>query len=169
MAPVTVLHYVTQWLWLSDSFVFGPISAAHHQPVVVSRMSPLNVHVYPPPKHFHALDGADAVGEVPAEGLETAEVVARLLGSLRPDVVHVHHGYALSDATAIADLLQVPLVVSFWGYDVTALPTVDPYRVKPYLHAPASVLVPSRFLAHRVHALAPRERSFIAACNDASV
>lgn len=150
MPALTVLHYVTQWLWLSDSFVYGPISTSQHRPVVVSRMPAVNGHVYPPPPDFHVVQ---ADGPVPAEGRPTAERVAELLGPLRPDLIHLHHGYCLPDATAIAELLAIPLVVSFWGYDVTALPGSDPARLNSYLTAPAAVQVPSRFLADRVVAL----------------
>ncbi|MGH3713111.1 MAG: glycosyltransferase [Micromonosporaceae bacterium] len=148
MRRATVLHYVTQWMWLSDSFVFGPIAASRHRTVVVSRMAVINEHVYPPPPDLLSL-GSDA----PAEGPHTAAVVIERLGQIRPDLVHVHHGYSLPDAAAVADAFHVPLVVSFWGYDVTALPGKDPRRLYPHLGAPDVVVVPSRFLAGKVLSL----------------
>jgi colanic acid/amylovoran biosynthesis glycosyltransferase len=151
-----VLHCLTQWMWLSDSFVYGPISVSRHRPVVFSRMEVINAHVYPPPADLFSLSGAaeqQGGGEVPAEGPPTATAVARFLGPIRADVVHLHHGYNLPDASAIASLLRVPLVVSFWGYDVTGLPAREPERLSVYLSVPDIILVPSRFLAHTVAAL----------------
>ena len=80
-------------------------------------------------------------------------MITRILGPSRPDLVHLHHGYGLPDATAIAGRLGVPLVVSFWGYDVTALPSKEPERLVRYLGVPDVVLVPSQFLARKVIAL----------------
>ena len=148
MRRATVLHYVTQWMWLSDSFVFGPIAASRHRTVAVSRMAVINDHAYPPPPHLVSL-GSDA----PVEGPDTAAVVVERLGGTRPDLIHVHHGYSLPDAAAIAHAFQVPLVVSFWGYDVTALPSEDPQRLGPHLGTADVVLVPSQFLARKVLSL----------------
>lgn len=148
MRTARILHYLTQWMWLSDSFVFGPIAVTQHLPAVVSRMPVINDHVYPPPRHLISL-GADA----PKEGAATAAAVVERLGGLRPDLVHLHHGYCLPDATALASALGVPLVVSFWGYDVTALPYSEPERIRPYLSTPDVVIVPSRFLADVVLSL----------------
>lgn len=79
--------------------------------------------------------------------------VRTLLGHDIPDVVHLHHGYSLPDAGAVARSLRRPLVVSFWGYDATALPVRDPRRVLDHVPEIALALVPSRFLADRVIAL----------------
>jgi len=147
----TVLHCLTQWMWLSDSFVYGPISVSGHRSVAFSRMEAINVQVYPPPADLYCLASAD--GQVPAEGAQTAAAVARFLGPVRADVVHLHHGYNLPDASAIASLLRVPLVVSFWGYDVTVLPATEPERINGYLSEPDLILVPSRFLAGTVERL----------------
>jgi glycosyltransferase involved in cell wall biosynthesis len=144
----TVLHYLTQWMWLSDSFVFGPIAASRHHKTVVSRMPIINDQVYPPPPDTFSL-GTDP----PAEGPDTAAAVVKRLGRVRPDLIHVHHGYSLPDASAVARALQVPLLVSFWGYDATALPDRDPQRLRPYLNSPDVVVVPSRFLADKVFSL----------------
>jgi colanic acid/amylovoran biosynthesis glycosyltransferase len=148
MTRVTVLHYLTQWMWLSDSFVFGPIMASRHRSVVVSRMRLINEGVYPPPPGTLSL-GTDP----PAEGPDTAAIVVERLSLLRPDLVHVHHGYSLPDASAVARAFNVPLLVSFWGYDVTALPSKEPTRVGPYIDAPDAVVVPSQFLAVKVLSL----------------
>lgn len=150
MRHTRVLHYLTQWMWLSNSFVYGPVSVSRHHTVAVSRMPMINGLVYRPPRDFHDLTEG---GTAPAEGSETAERVMRLIGTPLPGVVHAHHGYGLPDSAAIAAGLGVPLIVSFWGYDVTALPAKEPERVMPYLAVPDVVLVPSRFLATRVEAL----------------
>jgi colanic acid/amylovoran biosynthesis glycosyltransferase len=145
MRRAAILHYLTQWMWLSDSFVYGPIAVTRHRPTVVSRMPIINDHIYPPPSDLVSL-GDDA----PAEGDDTAALVVERLGSLRPDLVHVHHGYSLPDAASIARAFRVPLVVSFWGYDVTAMPSREPGRICPYLNEMDIAVVPSRFLAARI-------------------
>ena len=150
MTEPIVLHYLTQWIWLSDRFVAGPLAAGRHRPVVVSRMPLTNTGVFPPPADCHSL--AD-IEPIPDEGAATATAVRTLLGADIPDVVHLHHGYSLPDAKAIARSLRRPLVVSFWGYDATALPARDPRRVLDHVPEVDLALVPSRFLADRVIAL----------------
>jgi colanic acid/amylovoran biosynthesis glycosyltransferase len=161
MTP-TVLHYLTQWMWLSDSFVHGPISVSPSAATVVSRMPVVNAGVYPPPAGLISL-GDDA----PAEGDATAEaVIGRMVGGARPELVHLHHGYCLPDAAALARALGVPLVASFWGYDVTALPRKEPERLVPLLPAVDKVIVPSRFFADIVRGLgvAPERIEVIPGC-----
>ena len=68
-------------------------------------------------------------------------------------MVHVHHGYSLPDAAAVAAAFEVPLVASFWGYDVTALPAKDPQRIGSHLGILSAAVVPSRFLADKVLSL----------------
>lgn len=161
MTPA-VLHYLTQWMWLSDSFVNGPISVSPSAAHVVSRMPVVNAGVYPPPASLISL-GEDA----PPEGDATAAaVIGRIAGGARPELVHLHHGYCLPDAAALARALGVPLVASFWGYDVTALPRKEPERLVPLLPAVDAVIVPSRFLADVVRGLgvAPERIEVIPGC-----
>lgn len=154
MSRRTVLHCLTQWMWLSDSFVHGPIIAGSHRAAAFSRMEAINTRIYPPPADFCTLaDVTDHSGGDLAEGRQTAMAVIGHLWPLRPDVVHLHHGYNLPDAAALAAELGVPLVASFWGYDVTALPSREPQRILGHLAAPDVVLVPSRFLARTVEKL----------------
>ncbi|MDG4793695.1 glycosyltransferase [Micromonospora sp. WMMD1082] len=144
----TILHYLTQWMWLSDSFVHGPIAASRYRATVVSRMPVTNSHVYPPPAGLISLDS-----QAPAEGAAAASAVISRLDGSRPVLVHLHHGYCLPDASALARALDIPLVVSFWGYDVTALPRKEPKRLMPLLTALDMAVVPSRFLAEIVRNL----------------
>jgi colanic acid/amylovoran biosynthesis glycosyltransferase len=148
MRRATILHYLTQWMWLSDSFVFGPIAVSRYRTCAVSRMQVINSGIYPPPQKIITLEP-----EAPAEGADSAAAVLDKLGPVQPDLVHLHHGYSLPDATAVAAVLHVPLVVSFWGYDVTSLPQREPHRVIPYLDAADVTLVPSKFLADVVLSL----------------
>jgi glycosyltransferase involved in cell wall biosynthesis len=148
MRQGTILHFLLQWMWLSDSFIFGPVAATRHRTAVVSRMPIVNDHVFPPPQHVISF-GNDA----PGIGAEMAAAVTERLGPVRPDLVHLHHGYCLQDATAVACALRVPLVVSFWGADVTTLPVKEREQIRPYLEAPDAIVVPSRFLADAVLSL----------------
>lgn len=140
----TVLHYVTQWLWLSDTFVHGPVTATEHGKAIVSRGEIINQHVYPYPG---VMSLTEPDGSLPDEGAPTADVVMAKLGGARPALVHLHHGYGLPDARAIARRLSVPLITSFWGYDITALPKSDPARFAGAFEDIDRVVVPSRYLA----------------------
>jgi len=124
--PTTVLHYVTEWLWLSDTFVYLPINASKREDLVFSRGELQNLEVFPHP---------------------------RVLGAVKPDVIHLHHGYCVQDAVALAGALKVPLVASYWGYDVTALPRERGADYVRLLQRPDRVVVPSRYLKAAVESL----------------
>jgi colanic acid/amylovoran biosynthesis glycosyltransferase len=150
MRHLQILHYVTQWLWLTDRFVYGPISASRHDTMIVSRGEICNEKIFP---HPFVISLAHWAGPTPTEGTETAQAMIRMIGQARPDVVHLHHGYGLPDAAAIAARLEVPLVVSLWGYDATVLLRSDPERCSVLLRTADRVLVPSQFFARITEAL----------------
>ncbi len=146
MTEGAVLHYVTQWLWLSDSFVHNQVTRSGWPGLVVSRGELINRDVY---AIEHVLSLSSASEGPPPEGERTADAVVAALGDWRPSLVHLHHGYGLPDAAELASRLEVPLVASFWGYDVTVLPTHDPTRLMR-LSEVAQAVVPSRFLRDTV-------------------
>lgn len=147
---MTVLHYVEQWLWLSNSFVYQPICASRHPSVVVSTSTPINAAAFPHDRVLH-LPGSlrGTRGDLVHEALSPGD--ARLLRSVR--VVHVHHGFAVNRAINLASVLEVPIVASFWGYDVTALARADPRHYERATTQLDCVITPSRYLARIVEAL----------------
>jgi glycosyltransferase involved in cell wall biosynthesis len=148
--PTTVLHYVTEWLWLSDTFVYLPINASKREDLVFSRGELQNLEVFPHPRVIPLMA---AGGSPPEEGEATASEVVRALGAVMPDVIHLHHGYCIQDAVALARALKVPLVASYWGYDVTALPRERGADYVRLLQRPDRVIVPSRYLKAAVESL----------------
>lgn len=118
--------------------------------MIVSRSEICNRGIFP---HPDIMSLEHRVGPTPAEGAETAQVITEMLGPARPDVVHLHHGYSLPDAAAIAARLAVPLVVSLWGYDATVLLRSDPERYSVLLRMADRILVASQFFARITEAL----------------
>ena len=54
--------------------------------------------------------------------------IMRFLDSCRPDVVHAHFGPAAYLILPVAQALEIPLAVSFYGYDVTRLARSEDWR-----------------------------------------
>lgn len=48
--------------------------------------------------------------------------IADVVSTVRPDVIHAHFGPAGVLAAPVSDRMGVPLVVTFYGYDVSSLP-----------------------------------------------
>lgn len=138
---MTILHIVAQWLWTSDSFVYGPIKHSRHDTIVASREPVINTTIYP----HHRILGPNQWGDREAllENLMESEI----------DVIHVHHGYSLPDAAPLSRALRVPLLCSFWGYDVTALPATSPGYYDAVIDFVSTAIVPSQYLLRAVTAL----------------
>ncbi len=132
---LTVLHYLVQWLWTSDSFVYGPIKRSRHEGIVLSHDPVINHSLYP----HDRIIGPDDWGQ--------SGSIADVLAPLGVELVHVHHGYGLGEGAALAAGLGVPLVCSFWGYDVTALPAASPGYYSDALDSITTAIVPSNYLA----------------------
>jgi colanic acid/amylovoran biosynthesis glycosyltransferase len=147
--PVTILHFVVQWLWTTDSFVYGPIKHSRHDTVVASREPAINTALYP---HDRIL-GPNEWGALgtPLENPQASCI----------DLIHVHHGYGLPDAAPLSDALRVPLVCSFWGYDVTALPVASPDYYDGVIGSVSTAIVPSRYLTGVVAALGFPRRQIV--------
>lgn len=150
----TVLHYVQQWLPLSEQFVHGHVSRSRHGSVVVSRRAPVNEAAFPHPcvRSLHLLPGS---GSVVSRRLTTAALVAIALRH-RVGAVHVHFGYRLADVAGLRRRLGLPVVVSLHGHDATAYAAEHPAHYGDDLASAAAVIVPSRFLAGAAVALGAR-------------
>jgi len=59
---------------------------------------------------------------------QTRERMAEALGRIAPDVLHVHFGPAGVLAVPVARQLGIPLVVTFYGRDVSSLPKQEFWR-----------------------------------------
>lgn len=151
-----VVHYHSQWLWLSDSFVYEPMVASRHPSVVITSDPPINLDAFP---HAHVvhLPGRFArspSGRVHPEATPSDEALIRA-----SSVVHVHHGYSVDPGIELAALLGAPVVASFWGYDVMVLPQADPEHYRRAVGELDAVITPSAHLARLVGTLGfPPER-----------
>jgi colanic acid/amylovoran biosynthesis glycosyltransferase len=56
--------------------------------------------------------------------------IERLLQQVRPDLIHAHFGTAGALIGPIVEELEVPLVVSFYGYDISSLPRSPRWRAR---------------------------------------
>jgi colanic acid/amylovoran biosynthesis glycosyltransferase len=94
-----------------------------------------------------------------ALGRPAAERRARWLspevGRVAPSLVHAHFGWAGVDALPVARSLGLPLVVSFYGTDVTVYGRQNPGRreYRQLFAGVRHVTVPTRFLENRLRRL----------------
>lgn len=143
-----VLHYVQQWLPLSEQFVHAHVSRSRHRAVVVSRDPIDNETAFP---HRPLLSLAGLIDRLPPAADRSARTAA--LGgialSTRARAVHVHFGYRVHDVTGVAQRLRLPLVLSLHGHDITAYPSSYPRHYRGVFEITSAVIVPSAFLAGR--------------------
>lgn len=151
-----VLHYHSQWLWLSDSFVYEPIVASRHPSVVVTSDPPINLDAFP---HAHMVRLPGRFARSPSGRVHPAATAAEDALIRAASVVHVHHGYSIDPGIELAALLGAQVVASFWGYDVMALPQADPEHYRRAIGGLDAVITPSAYLARLVGRLGfPPER-----------
>ena len=152
----TVLHYIQQWLPITEQFVHAHVTRSRHRAVVVSRLPFDNLDAFPH-RPRHAL--APVLRRTPdrLDHLVTSALVAGAALAHRAAVVHVHFGYRLNDVAGAAGRLHRPLVVSLHGHDATAYPTAHPGHYRGNLERADRVIVPSEFLAARAVALGARD------------
>jgi len=77
------------------------------------------------------------------------------LRKIRPDIIHAHFGPMGMCAAPIARALQVPLVVSFYGFDATVLPRDGAWRMllhEIFAHADA-IIVLSKIMKRQLEQL----------------
>jgi glycosyltransferase involved in cell wall biosynthesis len=153
LTPVaTVLHTMQRWLPLSEQFVHALVTGSSHRAVVLSRLPAENRRTFPHrPVISLGLLPARWPGTSTQRRLITAAVAA-VARTSRARVIHQHHGYRLADVEGAVRRLELPLVVSLHGHDVTSYEREWPGSLRTLAYADA-VIVPSRFLAERVEPL----------------
>lgn len=118
-----VLHYKTNFLNISETFIDRLVK--NHK-----RFSPVALCFRP---RFFTED--IPVYTLPAKGLSRWMNIAafhlnaplpcyyKTTKKLRPDVIHAHFGFDAVKLIQISNSLEIPLVVSFYGSDVSRLPS----------------------------------------------
>ncbi|GEM_PF-224435 len=142
-AAMRILHYRRRFSQLSETFI--------HDHVVEQRRLGADARVATV-ERLHAdtrpLDAVDLLALRPTAVEWVRGVVAGLAGARReeteraatrralesvirdrrPDVVHAHFGNDAFTALPVARATGVPLVVGFYGYDVSSLPRREPWK-----------------------------------------
>src|SRR3954469_13924250 len=150
-ARPTVLHYVQDWLPLSEQFVHSLVSRSRYRPVVVSPPTPRNRdesplrpvyslgRLFPPPR---------AGTDMERRALPAA--LAAIALRHRPRIVHNHHGYRVRDTVGLVHRLRVPRVLSLHGHDLLAHLSEWPGDFGDAPQRVDAIIVPTRWFGDRV-------------------
>jgi glycosyltransferase involved in cell wall biosynthesis len=151
MAPATVLHYVQDWLPLSEQFVHSLVTRSRYRPVVVSRCTPSNRDAFPlrPVYSLGRLFPPPRAGSDMERRALTAALGAIALRH-RPRIVHNHHGYRVRDTIGLVHRLRVPWVLSLHGHDVLSHLREWPGDFGDAPQRADAIIVPSRWFGDRV-------------------
>lgn len=167
-----ILHFAQSFSPLSETFIYDYVTELERQGVdnhvvTLRRENPeerpfSKVHVVDRPNRWHprrlwhrALVPF-GIGEVrTSDWPQTRDRLERVVRRVQPDVVHAHFGPAGVLMAPVAERMNVPLVLSMYGYDVSLLAQEGFWRRK-YLSAfaKASLLVGiSNHICSRIQAM----------------
>jgi glycosyltransferase involved in cell wall biosynthesis len=175
---VKVLHFCESFSPLSETFVYDYITELERQGVdnhvvTLERENPAD-RPFPkvteigragrwhPHRLWHRALASFGIGEIETAGWPVMRSrLAKVVREVKPDVIHSHFGHAGVWIAPVADAADVPLVVSFYGFDVSILAQRDLWKKKyPKAFEVASLLIGiSNHICSRVEALggAPRK------------
>lgn len=140
MTSPRVMHYVREWLPLSQQFVHAQVSRSELDAVVVSANPVTNLDAFPI-ANVHSLSSPLASRRL---GRISTLMAIRRRGRVK--LLHVHFGYGLVDIAAFVRVSRIPLVVSLHGHDVTAWQAASSRKFRRMLSRAQAVIVPSRYL-----------------------
>jgi glycosyltransferase involved in cell wall biosynthesis len=148
------------WLPTSETFVAGQVATYRSVTPVTACIIRARARLSEPDVVVGTAARALALGGARTERLLAAQIARRL----RPraiDIVHSHFGPDSVKMAGVAGALDVPLAVTFHGYDVSA--TREPYLARYFAtHLPRllnrtdAVIAVSRFVADRLVKLGAR-------------
>ena len=128
----TIIVYKDELLGASETFIRAQAeSLGHSRPYFVGLKSIPGLSL--PEDRVHIISGPDVGGKVQRARfklLGPSPRLLRLLEGMQPTLIHAHFGPDASNAMPIAAALNIPLVVTFHGYDATMS---DAYLPKLYL------------------------------------
>jgi glycosyltransferase involved in cell wall biosynthesis len=145
------MHYVQDWLPLSEQFVHAWVTGSARPGIVVSRKTPRNREtfpfrpvislgrLFPPPRPFT---------ETERRALTTA--LLAIGARYRIGLVHQHHGYRIRDVMGLVHRRRIPWVVSFHGHDVLTHAREWPGYYANVFGFMTAAIVPSRWLIPHV-------------------
>ncbi len=136
MSKPLAVHYIQDYLIPTTQWIYGQIrSNPEFEPLVLSR------HLVNPEKF--PVENIVAIDQMPAASRKVDELIARLCGFSRffekgvlniqstgknVALIHAHFGHIGYKALGLAQRLNLPLITSFYGYDVSALGREPRYR-----------------------------------------
>lgn len=140
-----VLHVCRSFSPLSQTFVYDYVTELKRQgiesPVLTARRVNEEerphepVHVVPSPSRWHPERLARRVvaevqGRVPVSSywVPHRRRIRSVVESVSPDVVHAHFGPVGAMMAPLAEEEEIPLVVSFYGHDISRLPREKRWR-----------------------------------------
>jgi len=139
-----VMHFMQQWLPLSEPFVYDVVTKSRYPSLVVSSEPIENAELFP-------YEPLISLARVPIPKVVRRQAITARLMTLAwrnsVGLIHVHHGYRLHQVMGTRRRLRIPLVLSLHGHDITGALEAHPDRYENFLPWIDAVVVPSRFLA----------------------
>lgn len=132
-----VLHLVSTFLERSEVFIYNYIAAhSQWQPIVLTKrrtnqeVFPLNdvVTISAPVTKRSPTWWKDFAIERLTERSPWQRSAERCIASLGPAVLHAHFGHVAYELLPIKKRLGLPLITSFYGYDMSVLPRQEKWR-----------------------------------------
>ncbi len=129
MSKPIAAHFVQDYLIATTQWIYGQIRAnAEFTPIVLARHK-VNPEAFPVDKLY-------SMDELPAWQRALDELHFRTRGYSRffaqrlqkPSLIHAHFGHIGFKALGLARRFNIPLITSFYGYDVSALGRNPRYR-----------------------------------------
>ncbi len=133
-----VAVFVTEFLKYSQTFIFDEIRHHERYEVEVFCHRRVNEGLFAYPRVHSLTPASGALGEIEALLYKATAVSPRFLRHLRrlrPNLLHAHFGPGSIYALPIRQALNVPLVVTFHGYDVPALRGLSRFRPSNWRYA----------------------------------
>jgi colanic acid/amylovoran biosynthesis glycosyltransferase len=140
-----VLHFAETFSPLSETFIYDYVTELERQGVdnhvvTFQRENPeerpfSKVHVVDRPNRWHPRRlwnrtlVSFGVGKArTSDWPQTRDRLSAVVQRVQPDIIHAHFGPAAVLIAHIATRLNIPLVTTFYGYDISSLPAEDFWR-----------------------------------------
>jgi len=131
-----VVHYKKDaFLSTTETWIYGQIRCLSRYRPLVYCHGVCHLDLYPVPTIRSAWGygrpGAGCLSKITREAIKNIYFPASLFRD-RPDVVHAHYGFSGYDFLFFRKLFGIPLVTTFYGFDVDMLPQEDPRWLARY-------------------------------------
>ena len=161
-APIAVAHIVESYLGLTETFIYDPLTAFRRvRPVVIARrLEHLDRFPVPPGASLHRSPPARGTASWAIATLKRllSSADTHLQGILRREgvrIVHAHFGPTACDVLDVIERARLPLVTSFYGYDLSMKEVLAGYheRYRRLFEVGAAFLVEGSSMKGKLEAL----------------